>query len=145
MLSVYSVPSPLVDIVESRKVRNSGFWFLGVCIKDAERKTSREVNGGFRLEGWRQLPDMAHFLLFQSLHGHCFMPLPLPAPTHLTSEFAGLAYSSCEGGHGRFLSFNVILLISTFSSIGVVFYVLRMSILGDSKVFPERKGGLLPN
>lgn len=48
---------------------------------------------------------------------------PLPAPTHLTSESAGLAYSSCEGGRGCLPSFDVLLLICMFSSTGVVFYL----------------------
>lgn len=112
---------PFAGVVESRELRNSGSWPLGAYIKDAGRKTSREVNGGSCREGWRQLPGVAHFLLFHILHGHWFMLPPLPAPTHLTSESAGLAYSSCEGGRGCFPSFDVLLLICKFSSTGVVF------------------------
>ena len=96
---------------------------------------------------WKDGDSFLAWLTFyraSSCMGTVFMSLPLPAPTGLTSESAGLAYTSCDSGHGHFPALDVTPLICTCPSIGVVFYVLPVSVLRDSKVFPEREGGVVP-
>lgn len=65
--------------------------------------------------------------------------------TSLTSESAGLAHTSCDDGHGNCPAFDVTPLIFTYPSTGVVFYALPVSVLRDSKVFPEKECEATPS